>query len=270
MISTLRRAVFLLRFPAVVSPIKRAFSSRIDDEFDPQIMNINELNQEMQSIFGQEPSPDGPGTMDFSELKSSKIEPLRSKNIDFRQQIEYHKSTHSSKNDSQAIEQYAKVASDMSKLTHVGIAGEAQMVDVSSKDNSKRTALACCKVILGKRVFDLVLANQMGKGDVLGVAKIAGINGAKQTSSLIPLCHNIALTHVRVDLRLNPEDFSVDIEGEASCTGKTGVEMEAMTAVSVAGLTVYDMCKAASKDISITDVRLERKTGGKSGSWSRL
>lgn len=230
--------------------------------------------QEMKSIFGEEPSPDGfsgPTTMDFSELKS-KIEPLKSTNLensDFRSHIEYQKSTRSSKNDSQAIEQSAKVASDMSKLTHVGISGEAQMVDVSSKDNTKRTALACCKVILGKRVFDLVLANQMGKGDVLGVAKIAGINGAKQTSSLIPLCHNIALTHVRVDLRLNPEDFSVDIEGEASCTGKTGVEMEAMTAVSVAGLTVYDMCKAASKDISITDVRLERKTGGKSGYWSR-
>lgn len=230
--------------------------------------------QEMKSIFGEEPSPDGfsgPTTMDFSELKS-KIEPLKSTNLensDFRSHIEYQKSTRSSKNDSQAIEQSAKVASDMSKLTHVGISGEAQMVDVSSKDNTKRTALACCKVILGKRVFDLVLANQMGKGDVLGVAKIAGINGAKQTSSLIPLCHNITITHVRVDLRLNHEDFSVDIEGEASCTGKTGVEMEAMTAVSVAGLTVYDMCKAASKDISITDVRLERKTGGKSGYWSR-
>lgn len=220
----------------------------------------------MQSIFGQEPSPDGPATMDFSDLKS-KIGSLGSTNPDnshLRSHIEFQKSTHSSK------EQSAKAAfDDISKLTHVGISGEAQMVDVSSKDNTKRTALACCKVNLGKRVFDLVLANQMGKGDVLGVAKIAGINGAKQTSSLIPLCHNIALTHVRVDLRLNPEDYSVDIEGEASCTGKTGVEMEAMTAVSVAGLTVYDMCKAASKDISITDVRLERKTGGKSGFWSR-
>ncbi|KAJ4895132.1 Cyclic pyranopterin monophosphate synthase accessory protein [Raphanus sativus] len=243
MFSTLRRAMYLRRL-AVISPKKRAFSSKISEEIDLRV--LNELNQEMQSIFGAEP----PATMDYPELNSS-IGSTKPES-------------------SRQYEQPAKVVTDdISKLTHVGVSGEAQMVDVSSKDNTKRTALACCKVILGKRVFDLVLANQMGKGDVLGVAKIAGINGAKQTSSLIPLCHNIALTHVRVDLRLNPEDFSVDIEGEASCTGKTGVEMEAMTAVSVAGLTVYDMCKAASKDISITDVRLERKTGGKSGYWSR-
>lgn len=153
-------------------------------------------------------------------------------------------------------------------LTHTGRTGEAQMVDVSPKESSKRTAIADCKVILGKKVFDLVLANQMAKGDVLSVAKIAGINGAKQTSSLIPLCHNISLTHVRVDLTLKHEDFSVTIEGEAASTGKTGVEMEAMTAVTIAGLTVYDMCKAASKNIVITDVRLKHKAGGKSGDWS--
>lgn len=154
-------------------------------------------------------------------------------------------------------------------LTHIGSTGEAQMVDVSPKASTKRTAISSCKVLLGKKVFDLVLANQMAKGDVLSVAKIAGINGAKHTSTLIPLCHNIPLTHVRVDLALNPEDFSVDIEAEASSTGKTGVEMEAMTAASVAGLTVYDMCKAASKSIQITGIRLESKTGGKSGDWSR-
>lgn len=154
-------------------------------------------------------------------------------------------------------------------LTHTGVSGEAQMVDVSPKESSKRTAIADCKVILGKNVFDLVLANKVAKGDVLSVAKIAGISAAKQTSSLIPLCHNISLTHIRVDLTLNHEDFSVRIEGEAASTGKTGVEMEAMTAVTIAGLTVYDMCKAASKDIVITDVRLKHKAGGKSGDWSR-
>lgn len=154
------------------------------------------------------------------------------------------------------------------ELTHTGNSGEAQMVDVSPKESSKRTASAVCKVILGKKVFDLVLANQMAKGDVLTVAKIAGITAAKQTSNLIPLCHNISLSHVQVDLRLNHEDFSVSIEGEAASTGKTGVEMEAMTAVSIAGLTVYDMCKAASKDIAITDIRLEHKSGGKSGDYS--
>ncbi|KAF7827548.1 Cyclic pyranopterin monophosphate synthase, mitochondrial [Senna tora] len=153
-------------------------------------------------------------------------------------------------------------------LTHTSSTGEAQMVDVSSKESSKRIAIAGCKVILGKKVFDLVLANQMAKGDVLSVAKLAGISGAKQTSSLIPLCHNINLTHVRVDLALNHEDFSVMIEGEAASTGKTGVEMEAMTAVTIAGLTVYDMCKAASKEIAITDVRLKHKAGGKSGDWT--
>lgn len=162
-----------------------------------------------------------------------------------------------------------KVSETAIGLTHVGSTGEAQMVDISPKESSKRIAIASCKVILGKKVFDLVLANQIGKGDVLGVAKIAGITGAKQTSSIIPLCHNITLSHVRVDLTLNPKDCSVEIEGEAASTGKTGVEMEAMTAVTVAGLTVYDMCKAASKEIQITDVRLERKTGGKSGDWFR-
>ncbi|KAK9280639.1 hypothetical protein L1049_014335 [Liquidambar formosana] len=162
------------------------------------------------------------------------------------------------------------VGENESGLTHIGNKGEVQMVDVSHKATTYRTAMASCKVILGKKVFDLVAANQMTKGDVLSVAKIAGICGAKQTSSLIPLCHNISLTHVHVNLMLNPEDFSVEIEGEAASTGETGVEMEAMTAVTVAGLTVYDMCKAASKGIQITDVQLRRKTGGKSGDWFRM
>uniref|UniRef100_A0A1D1XW57 cyclic pyranopterin monophosphate synthase n=1 Tax=Anthurium amnicola TaxID=1678845 RepID=A0A1D1XW57_9ARAE len=154
-------------------------------------------------------------------------------------------------------------------LTHVTSSGEARMVDISTKKDSKRVARASCKVLLGQKVFDLVAANQIAKGDVLNVAKIAGISGAKQTSNLIPLCHNINLTHVNVDLNLNNEDCSVDVQGEAATTGRTGVEMEAMTAVTVAGLTIYDMCKAASKDIQITDIRLDSKTGGRSGEWSR-
>lgn len=157
----------------------------------------------------------------------------------------------------------------ISRLTHVDSKGEAQMVDISSKEITKRVAIASCNVVLGKKVFDLVSANQMEKGDVLGVAKIAGICGAKQTSNLIPLCHNINLSRVNVDLTLNPGDFSIEVRGEAASTGKTGVEMEAMTAVTVAGLTVYDMCKAASKEIVITDVKLEQKSGGKSGDWCR-
>ncbi|KAM7278813.1 hypothetical protein ACFE04_005947 [Oxalis oulophora] len=201
---------------------------------------IAELNKEIESVFG-EPPPDGftgSGTKDYGNVQEPQC----------------------------ASEQ--KIG-NAPTLTHVGSSGEAQMVDVSPKNSSNRTAIASCKVILGKNVFDLVIANQIAKGDVLGVAKIAGICGAKQTSNIIPLCHNIALSHVRVDLTLNPEDCSVKIIGEASSIGKTGVEMEALTAVTVAGLTVYDMCKAASKDIEITDVKLERKSGGKSGDWSR-
>uniref|UniRef100_A0A7N0TDP3 cyclic pyranopterin monophosphate synthase n=1 Tax=Kalanchoe fedtschenkoi TaxID=63787 RepID=A0A7N0TDP3_KALFE len=155
------------------------------------------------------------------------------------------------------------------RLTHVGDKGEAQQVDVSTKAISYRTASASCKVILGQKAFDLVSANQIAKGDVLSVARIAGISGAKQTSNLIPLCHNICLTHVGVSLKLNHRNCSVEIEGEAACKGETGVEMEAMTATTIAGLTVYDMCKAVTKNIRITDVQLNRKTGGKSGDWTR-
>lgn len=200
--------------------------------------SIAEFNKELEDIFGVSSST-GPSVSNSSHVS---------------------RETHVSS---------PKVSEDVSRLTHIDSQGEALMVDVSPKENTKRTAVASGKVILGKKVFDLVSANQLAKGDVLSVAKIAGISGAKQTSNLIPLCHNINLSHVRVDLALNREDYSVEIEGEASTTGKTGVEMEAMTAVSVAGLTVYDMCKAASKDIQISNVRLEHKTGGKSGDWSR-
>jgi cyclic pyranopterin monophosphate synthase len=154
-------------------------------------------------------------------------------------------------------------------LTHVDCSGQAKMVDVSPKHDTERVAIASCRVLLGQKAFNLVASNQIAKGDVLTVAKIAGITGAKQTSNLIPLCHNINLSHVRVDLTLNEEDSSVVIEGEATTCGKTGVEMEAMAAVTIAGLTVYDMCKAASKDICITDICLQHKSGGKSGNWSR-
>ncbi|XVF33161.1 hypothetical protein REPUB_Repub17cG0144500 [Reevesia pubescens] len=247
----------LLRRLAVIVPRSaRLFSSK--DSHDLTSV-IAELNKEMESVFG-EPPPDGL---------------VNSGNRSFMGQESQHNShvilgSTSDKFTAQELQSVSQnLGENVPGLTHVGSTGKAQMVDVSPKESSSRTATASCKVVLGKEVFDLVSANQMAKGDVLTVAKIAGINGAKQTSTLIPLCHNITLTHVYVDLRLNPEDFSVEIEGEAASTGKTGVEMEAMTAVSVAGLTVYDMCKAASKDIQITDVRLEHKTGGKSGYWCR-
>lgn len=206
------------------------------------VMNVKLLImfQEMESVFGELPPDELPTSVSNSPASS-----------------EPHLSSRSIGETKSSFE-----------LTHTGNSGEAQMVDVSPKESSKRTATAVCKVVLGKKVFDLVLANQMAKGDVLTVAKIAGITAAKQTSNLIPLCHNIGLSHVQVDLRLNHEDFSVTIEGEAASMGKTGVEMEAMTAVSIAGLTVYDMCKAASKGITITDIRLKHKSGGKSGDYS--
>ncbi|KAF0890408.1 hypothetical protein E2562_002791 [Oryza meyeriana var. granulata] len=188
----------------------------------------------MESVFGESPAP--------SPLGSTPQQPARPTN---------------GSGDGQPV------------LTHVDSNGQAKMVDVSSKNDSTRVAVATCRVLLGQKAFDLVASNQIAKGDVLTVAKIAGITGAKQTSSLIPLCHNLNLSHVRVDLTLNEEDSSVMIEGEASTSGKTGVEMEAMTAVAIAGLTVYDMCKAASKNICITDICLQHKSGGKSGSWSR-
>lgn len=200
--------------------------------------------QEMESIFGMPPSTYSNPYTSHDSLSESPVAP----------------EPQSISSNSGGIEPC---------LTHVDQKGGAQMVDISSKGDSKRVAIASCKVFLGEKVFNLVAINQIAKGDVLNVAKIAGICGAKQTSNLIPLCHNIDLTHVRVDLMLNEKDCSVEIEGEAATTGKTGVEMEAMTAVSVAGLTVYDMCKAASKDIKITDIRLDYKSGGKSGEWSR-
>ncbi|PKA63941.1 Cyclic pyranopterin monophosphate synthase accessory protein, mitochondrial [Apostasia shenzhenica] len=154
-------------------------------------------------------------------------------------------------------------------LSHVDARGHAHMIDISSKEDNKRIATASCRVLLGQHAFSLVAANQIAKGDVLNVARIAGIQGAKQTSNLIPLCHNIGLTCVDINLTLHEEECSVKIKGEVVSMGKTGAEMEALTAVAVAGLTVYDMCKAVEKDIQITDVRLESKSGGKSGCWSR-
>ena len=157
----------------------------------------------------------------------------------------------------------------MESLTHVDAHGKASMVDVSTKPSSTRVAIASGRVMLGHDAFQLVSNNQISKGDVLAVAKIAGIQGAKQTGSLIPLCHNILLTNVQVNLELDDEQNAVKITSEASSVGMTGVEMEALTAVSIAALTVYDMCKAVSKDISISDIQLEAKKGGKSGDWCR-
>jgi len=149
-------------------------------------------------------------------------------------------------------------------LTHTDQSGKATMVDVSDKTSTHRVAVASGRVILGETAFNLVQSNASKKGDVLAVARIAGIMAAKSTANLIPLCHNIPLSKVRVDFTLDDGEFAVNILAEARTTGVTGVEMEALTAVSVAALTVYDMCKAVTHDIAITDVKLDMKTGGKS------
>uniref|UniRef100_H2YXT8 cyclic pyranopterin monophosphate synthase n=1 Tax=Ciona savignyi TaxID=51511 RepID=H2YXT8_CIOSA len=150
-------------------------------------------------------------------------------------------------------------------LTHVDGAGKASMVDVSRKEPTTREAVAAARVYLNLSAFSAVKNNIVKKGDVLTVANIAGIMGAKQCSRLIPLCHDIALSKITVDLVLNETDQSVDIKACAGTTDRTGVEMEALTAATISALTVYDMCKALGRDTRISDIRLLSKTGGASG-----
>ncbi|XP_043226198.1 GTP 3',8-cyclase, mitochondrial-like isoform X3 [Amphibalanus amphitrite] len=155
------------------------------------------------------------------------------------------------------------------RLTHTDSAGRATMVDVSEKPVSRRRAAASGVVLLGPEAFALVKANAVAKGDVLSVAQLAGVMAAKRTAELVPLCHPLPLGAVHVRLALCPERHAVEVRAEVICTGQTGAEMEALTAVAGAALTVYDMCKAVSKAIQITDVRLEHKSGGKSGEYRR-
>lgn len=150
-----------------------------------------------------------------------------------------------------------------SKLTHTDDSGQANMVDVGEKDVTMREARARGRIYLGPQAFALVQENKIKKGDVLTVAQLAGIMAAKKTAELIPLCHNIALTKVDVNCQLNEKEQAVDVDALVRCRGRTGVEMEALTAVSMATLTVYDMCKAVAMDMVISDVRLVMKTGGK-------
>lgn len=150
----------------------------------------------------------------------------------------------------------------MKKLSHFDEQGKIKMVDVSEKQSTARRAVASAKVLLSKETIEILKANENPKGNPLEIARIAGIMAAKKTSDLIPLCHQINLS--KVDVKAKITDYGVRLEAEAKTASQTGVEMEALTAVSVAALTVYDMCKAAQKDIQITDVQLESKTGGKS------
>ncbi|EFJ47301.1 hypothetical protein VOLCADRAFT_61540, partial [Volvox carteri f. nagariensis] len=153
-------------------------------------------------------------------------------------------------------------------LTHIDASGSASMVDVSQKTVTVREAQASCVVSLGE-TFHLVASNALAKGDVLKVAQLAGICGAKATANLIPLCHSIPISKVDVQLELDATARAVVVRGLARTDGKTGVEMEALTAVSVAALTVYDMCKAAAKDLVIGQLQLDYKSGGRSGTYFR-
>jgi cyclic pyranopterin phosphate synthase len=155
-------------------------------------------------------------------------------------------------------------------LTHFDSEGNARMVNVSDKDITVRTATAGAKVILNRTTFELIKDRKIKKGDVLTVAQIAGIMGAKKTPELIPMCHPLLIDGADVRLTLNEDDTSIDIEAVIKCTGRTGVEMEAICACSVAAMTVYDMCKSVQRDIVITDVRLLKKTGGVHGDYVRI
>ncbi|XP_002965500.2 uncharacterized protein LOC9655413 [Selaginella moellendorffii] len=201
--------------------------------------DIEEFNQELEEMFGAPPA--AAGAQGFPARDPS----------------------------SQSIAAPSIARDRSSSLTHFDSSGKASMVDVSHKMDTKRNAVASGRVLLGPDVFHLVAANKIAKGDVLTVAKIAGIQAAKQTATLIPLCHTIALSSVDVMMALDEEASCVEVTAEASSVGPTGVEMEALTAVSVACLTVYDMCKAASKAIQISGIELVSKSGGKSGDWHR-
>ena len=157
----------------------------------------------------------------------------------------------------------------MTDFTHFDDRGNARMVDVSDKAPTRRTAVAGARVLVNEQTFSLIKSGGMKKGDVLTVAQIAGIMGAKRTPDLIPMCHPVSISGIDLALTLDEARQCVNITATVSCDGKTGVEMEALTAVSTAALTVYDMCKAVQKDMVITDIRLLSKTGGVHGDFTR-
>lgn len=160
--------------------------------------------------------------------------------------------------------------SDGGELTHLDADGNAHMVDVAAKSETQRVALAGAFISMERATLDLIESGSAAKGDVIAVARIAGIMAAKRTADLIPLCHPIALTSVTVDLRaVRGERTGVEIEVAAETVGRTGVEMEALTAAATTALTIYDMCKAVDRGMVVSDVRLLRKEGGRSGLWIR-
>jgi cyclic pyranopterin phosphate synthase len=156
----------------------------------------------------------------------------------------------------------------MSDFTHLDASGQAKMVDVGQKPSTARRAVARCEVLVSPRTMELLRSKALPKGDVLAVARVAGIQGAKKTSELIPLCHPLFVSGVDVDFEIDAEGSRVLIQAEARTTGPTGVEMEALVAAQVAALAIYDMCKAIQKDIRIDNCRLIHKSGGRSGEYN--
>ncbi len=157
----------------------------------------------------------------------------------------------------------------MAELTHFNQAGEAHMVDVGDKAVTQRKAVASGRIVMLPETLKLIEQGNHKKGDVLGIARIAGIMAAKRTSDLIPLCHPLALSKVTVEFEIDAANNAVNCQAEVATAGQTGVEMEALTAVQVALLTIYDMCKAVDRGMTMTDVCLQEKAGGKSGHWQR-
>ena len=155
----------------------------------------------------------------------------------------------------------------MNKLTHFDASGQAHMVNVGDKPSTHRIAIATGKITMLPETFQMIEMGGHKKGDVLGIARIAGIQASKRTSDLIPLCHPLALSHVSLEFKLNKEESSIRCQVRAETTGPTGVEMEALTAVQVALLTIYDMCKAVDRGMVMGDINLLEKSGGKSGEW---
>jgi len=155
------------------------------------------------------------------------------------------------------------------QFTHFDDSGNARMVDVSKKGETVRQATAAGSITMSRQAYDMIRQGTVKKGDVLGVARIAGIMAAKKVDQLIPLCHPLAITGVDIAFSFNDAQCTIDVEATVSITGRTGVEMEALTAVSTAALTVYDMCKAVDKTMVISNIRLLRKSGGKSGLFVR-
>ncbi|WP_170128206.1 cyclic pyranopterin monophosphate synthase MoaC [Alkalibaculum bacchi] len=154
-------------------------------------------------------------------------------------------------------------------LTHIDEKGNAKMVDVSEKQMTKREAIAVGKISMKLETLDMIIEGNTPKGDVLATARIAGIMGAKKTYELIPMCHNIPIDSVKVELKPNRAEKAIEITAIAKCTYKTGIEVEALTAVSIAALTIYDMCKAVDRGMVIGDITLVKKTGGKSGTFEK-